>query len=124
MATLAEKAAAANYLQTGYRVSVRSACRLLSIHRNSKRAYAGKSSESERDQRVIELSLSETHWDYRKVYDRLAPEYHASPIIYSIVRPIGFVRAYQIQMKGASCFLIFINPSIDRFIRDKLFACI
>lgn len=71
MVTLAEKAAAANYLQTGYLVSERSACRLLSIHRNTKRAYAEKGGESERDQWVIELSLSEPRWGYRKVYDRL-----------------------------------------------------
>lgn len=69
--TLAEKAAAAIYLQDVHRASERHACELLAIHRNTKRAYVNKSYACECEQQVIELSLSEPRWGYRKVYDRL-----------------------------------------------------
>ena len=71
MVTLSEKLEAASYLLAAYPVRERSACRLLSIHRNTKRAYGEKNYKSEREQLVIELSLPEPHWGYRKVYDRL-----------------------------------------------------
>ncbi len=47
------------------------ACRVLSIHRNTKRAYGHKSWSDALDQEVIDLSGNEPPLGYRKVYDRL-----------------------------------------------------
>lgn len=71
MVTLAEKQHAASYLQDRFTVSERRACKVLSMHRNTKRAYECKSYASELDQRVIDLSLEQPRWGYRKVYDRM-----------------------------------------------------
>ena len=71
MVTLAEKEHAAGYLQTCYEVSERRACKVVSIHRNTKRAYEHKSYAAGIDQEIIELSLREPRWGYRKVHDRL-----------------------------------------------------
>ena len=53
--TLAEKQHAADYLQDRYEVSERRACKVVSIHRNTKRAYACKSFADDLDQVVIDL---------------------------------------------------------------------
>ena len=74
--TLAEKQQAANYLQDGYVVSERRACQVLSIHRNTKRAYERKSYASEIDEAVIKLSEQEPRWGYRKVYERMKLDGH------------------------------------------------
>ena len=71
MVTLAEKQHAASYLQESYAVSERRACKVLTLHRNTKRAYERKSYLSDLDQVVIELSLAQPRWGYRKVYDRM-----------------------------------------------------
>jgi transposase InsO family protein len=69
--TLAEKQQAASYLQQGYSVSERRACQVLSIHRNTKRAYEHKSYASELDDVIIKLSEQEPRWGYRKVHDQM-----------------------------------------------------
>lgn len=71
MVTLAEKQQAASYLQGCYSVSERRACQVLSIHRNTKRAYGHKTWSGALDQEIISLSGKEPRWGYRKVYDRL-----------------------------------------------------
>lgn len=71
MVTLAEKQHAAVYLQDRYEVSERRACKVVSIHRNTKRAYAQKLFTSELDQVVIDLSGEKPRWGYRKVYQRM-----------------------------------------------------
>lgn len=76
MVTLAEKEHAAVYLQDRYEVSERRACKVLSMHRNTKRAYERKSFASDLDQVVIDLSGDEPRWGYRKVYDRMKLDGH------------------------------------------------
>jgi len=68
---LAEKQQVAGYLQTSYAVSERRACQVLSIHRNTKRAYEHKATFHALDGEVIRLSEAEPRWGYRKVYDRM-----------------------------------------------------
>ena len=53
--TLTEKQQAAGYLQTRYEVSERRACRVLSIHRNTKRAYEHKTYSDPLDEEIISL---------------------------------------------------------------------
>jgi|TARA_Y100000310_G_C20685443_1_gene818669 putative transposase len=69
--TLAEKQQSANYLQDVYSVSERRACQVLSIHRNTKRAYEHKEYANEMEEVIIRLSEQEPRWGYRKVYDRM-----------------------------------------------------
>ena len=69
--TLIEKQQVANYLQASYAVSERRACQVLSIHRNTKRAYEHRSYFHALDEAVIRLSEAEPRWGYRKVYDRM-----------------------------------------------------
>lgn len=76
MVTLAEKQHAAGYLQRHYEVSERRACRLLSIHRNTKRAYEHKTYFDPLDEEIIGLSGTEQRWGYRKVYDRMKLDGH------------------------------------------------
>lgn len=76
MVTLAEKQHAASYLQNRYSVSERRACRVLFLHRNTKRAYERKSFANELDEVVIELSEREPRWGYRKVHDRMKLDGH------------------------------------------------
>ncbi len=71
MVTLAEKQHAANYLQDRYTVSERRACKVLSLHRNTKRAYEHKSYTDKIDQVIIQLSVAEPRWGYRAVYNRM-----------------------------------------------------
>lgn len=71
MVTLAEKQHAASYLQDRYTVSERRACKVLSLHRNTKRAYQHKSYANEIDQLIITLSEAEPRWGYRTVYNRM-----------------------------------------------------
>lgn len=74
--TLAEKHHAADYLQERYQVSERRACKVLSIHRNTKRAYARKSFAGDLDEDIIVQSEREPRWGYRKVYDRMKLDGH------------------------------------------------
>ncbi len=76
MVTLAEKQHAASYLQVCYEVSERRACQVLSIHRNTKRAYQHKSCFHALDEAIINLSQQEPRWGYRKVYDRMRLDGH------------------------------------------------
>ena len=71
MVSLAEKTHRAEYLQTTYQISERRACQVLSINRNTKRSYERKGLVADKDDKVIELSMAEPRWGYRKVYDRL-----------------------------------------------------
>lgn len=74
MVTLTEKRHAAGYLEARYAVSERRACRVLSLHRNTKRAVPAVRCAAEAVQAVIELSRTEPRWGYRKVYQRLKLE--------------------------------------------------
>lgn len=76
MVTLAEKQQAAVYLQDGYSVSERRACQVLSMHRNTKRAYAHKTYSHALEEKILQLSMQEARWGYRKVYDRLKLDGH------------------------------------------------
>lgn len=71
MVTLAGRQHAADYLQARYEVSERRACKVVSIHRNTKRAYEHKTFTCELEQIVIDLSGKKPRWGYRKVYDRM-----------------------------------------------------
>jgi len=74
--TLAEKQHAASYLEESYEVSERRACKVLSIHRNTKRAYEHKSYDCEMSDAVIELSGLEPRWGYRTVFFRMKLDGH------------------------------------------------
>ena len=74
--TLAGKQHAADYLQDRYEVSERRACKVVSIHRNTKRAYEHKTFTGELDQTVIDLSEDKPRWGYRKVHDRMKLDGH------------------------------------------------
>ena len=69
--TLAEKQQAARYLQSHYTVSERRACKVLVLHRTTKRAYDHKTYFREIDSQIIKLSEAEPRWGHRKVYDRM-----------------------------------------------------
>lgn len=71
MVALAEKQQVASYLQISYAVSERRACEVLSIHRNTKRAYEHRSYYHALDEEIICLSVAEPRWGYRKVFDRM-----------------------------------------------------
>ncbi|MEX2489483.1 MAG: IS3 family transposase [Pseudomonadales bacterium] len=76
MVTLAEKQQAAVCLQGSYSVSERRACQVMSVHRNTKRAYDHKTWSQDSDESIIQLSGQEPRWGYRKVYDRLKLDGH------------------------------------------------
>lgn len=69
--TLAEKQQAAQYLQSHYSVSERRACKVMVLHRTTKRTYDHKTYFREIDSQIIKLSEAEPRWGYRKIYDRL-----------------------------------------------------
>ncbi len=69
--SLVERQRAANYLQDDYSVSERHACRVLTLHRNTKRSYEHKTFENALDQEILRLSHQEPRWGYRKVHDRM-----------------------------------------------------
>jgi len=74
--TLAEKQHAASYLQDRYQVSERRACKVVSMQRNTKRAYERKSFGDELDQVVIRRSEDQPRWGYRTVYNRMKLDGH------------------------------------------------
>lgn len=76
MVTLATKQQAASCLQEDYGVSERRACKVVSIHRNTKRAYEHKVFSTEIDEKIVELSGEEPRWGYRTVHFRLKLDGH------------------------------------------------
>ena len=76
MVTLAEKQQGASYLQRSFTVSERRACEVLSIHRNTKRAYEHKTYFHPLDEGIIRLSETEPRWGYRKVTERMKLDGH------------------------------------------------
>lgn len=61
---------AAEHLQRSHQASERRACRVLSLNRNTKRRIQHKPLH-EFTRVIIDLSLAQTRWGYRKVYFRL-----------------------------------------------------
>lgn len=75
--SLAEKQHSASYLQQTYGVSERRACRVVSLHRTTKRAHEHKRPFITLEGVVIALSQQEPRWGYRKVHERLVLDgYH------------------------------------------------
>ena len=71
MVTLSDKTYAAGYLEEEYQVSERKACQVLALNRNTKRRLQRCKPADDVVDKVIELSVAQPRWGYRKVYDRL-----------------------------------------------------
>jgi putative transposase len=71
MVTPFDKTRAAVYLEEAYQVSERKACQVLMLNRNSKRRLQQYEPIDVVVEKVIERSVAQPRWGYRKVYDRL-----------------------------------------------------
>ena len=71
MVTPSDKTHAAGYPENEYQVSERKACQVLVLNRNTKRRIQRDEPIDDVVFKVIELSVAQSRWGYRKVYDRL-----------------------------------------------------
>jgi transposase InsO family protein len=74
LVSLAAKRQAAAYLEQTYHVSERRACRVLALHRSTKRRQSGQQEHAEVIERIHRLSEQYPRFGYRKIYHLLKAE--------------------------------------------------
>src|SRR5262249_47268139 len=75
LVSLAAKRQAAAYLEQTYNVSERRACRVLALHRSTKRRQSGQPAQMALMQRIHTLSERYPRFGYRKIYHLLKGEH-------------------------------------------------
>ena len=98
MVSLAAKRAAAAYLEQTHGVSERRACRVLSLHRSTKRRQPGQAKQVELVARIHALSERYPRFGYRKIFALLKAEQW--PVSRETVRRLRKCEGLQVVKKA------------------------